>query len=98
PAIHTLSLHDALPICIPFPWRSSSCARITSAQPKKRCEEVWPGVPALENSFGAWESFLSWKGKRRKQHRTSSAPLISYPNGPVRSEEHTSELQSQSNL
>src|SRR2546427_7951627 len=65
--IYTLSLHDALPICLRCP-RSAVSARLIPSQSARRR----PASP----------------GRRRRRIRA----------GSERSEEHTSELQSQSNL
>src|SRR2546427_4979632 len=63
--IYTLSLHDALPICLAWRWK---CTDITcSASCAATSPSGWPPMPSASTKS-------------------------------TRSEEHTSELQSQSNL
>src|SRR2546430_13269068 len=66
--IYTLSLHDALPICLGSPWyrRATTCAS-------------GPPTPGTRPRGGCGAAGTGWPRARR-------------------SEEHTSELQSQSNL
>src|SRR3712207_7571418 len=79
--IYTLSLHDALPICVPRPgrWRSGIHSSITSA-PARQTQMPVP-MPVLRES--------PWC-------RTSHGSLPSAER--MRSEEHTSELQSRQYL
>src|SRR3712207_8049631 len=79
--IYTLSLHDALPICLDRPLLYLSRGRISMS----------PGQPIL---------LLVTKGaKSGKRHAT---PLLYFRRGDqiivIRSEEHTSELQSRQYL
>src|SRR5205085_11788314 len=87
--IYTLSLHDALPIYARSPRRSSpggsglpGCARAL------RVGRPYPPADAGVGP-GPPETLAGPPGDPR---------LHFCPPGPIRSEEHTSELQSQSNL
>src|SRR5207249_11518407 len=85
-ALHTLSLHDALPIC---PAKEKTCKTAEKHRLDRR------SAPA---SIGA----LRWWPRPRPRPRRRSVRSISgwrRSNGPTtRSEEHTSELQSRFDL
>src|SRR5688572_32714349 len=77
--IYTLSLHDALPICLP--------SRTQSPKTLRR--------PSGAEGGGGRVSRPMWG---RSPSLTKREPIRSAPSPGRRSEEHTSELQSQSNL
>src|SRR3712207_6949994 len=82
--IYTLSLHDALPICP------------ASARAPARWRGSWPG-PSPRTS--ATPKFAAAPGSRsRPERRLTSRKPGTYSGGTLRSEEHTSELQSRQYL
>src|SRR3989475_4190741 len=89
--IYTLSLHDALPICIAA-QQSLSAAQLVNQIPQ-RVRDFKPSLPAPV------------AGQSVQPSRAVSAAVLPvgsqrswFVNTESRSEEHTSELQSQSNL
>src|SRR5688572_31030627 len=85
--IYTLSLHDALPI-----YRGASGRRpAAEAGDRSRRARVHLRSWRLAGAALPWEPFDIHIGKIRRTRRTRSSRRR-------RSEEHTSELQSQSNL
>src|SRR5688572_32441575 len=82
PELHTLSLHDALPIYGPGEPVATTCASMWSSAASERS----PDACALERP--------STRDASARRGRTPPSPRSRCP----RSEEHTSELQSQSNL
>src|SRR5205085_8602597 len=98
PALHTLSLHDALPILSASPGPTAPAAT-TVANPRRRrpaSAAIWrAGPPTFNRAMmrrirmaAFFVNELTAKAPSRQEERQ----------GQVRSEEHTSELQSQSNL
>src|SRR5205085_10064541 len=84
--LYTLSLHDALPICRrPAPSRAAR-ARLRAAAPAGR--DANGPAPGGTTRSGR----TAWRPPRF--HTATPVPA----SAPARSEEHTSELQSQSNL
>src|SRR5688572_32340466 len=81
--IYTLSLHDALPISPPLRRRHHAGARPPRSHRRRR-----PARRAAHAGRG---------GLRRRHLRRPQSHLRRLPTA-LRSEEHTSELQSQSNL
>src|SRR5207248_11470921 len=83
PELHTLSLHDALPIswrqCPPPLVRSMSRRRHGRRHTPQRSARGTPSIPR------------GWRTRRTRSMRTTCRPR---PTGRPRSEEHTSELQS----
>src|SRR2546427_6661363 len=79
--IYTLSLHDALPICMRVALAGASSSSLASPPP-------------------CWRHFHSFSYSARKAASAgdSVATLAGAAAGGARSEEHTSELQSQSNI
>src|SRR5690606_39382335 len=81
PAIHTLSLHDALPIC------DGDHRQVGQHVPDRAVDRPGPALPP---------------GRHRLGHAAGpplQAPgLLDAPPRHLRSEEHTSELQSRENL
>src|SRR5690606_40466607 len=93
PRTHTLPLHDALPISPSSTTPNSplpTCARRTANAIRASTETPEKAFPfnRSSGSFSAWASTLQTPLKR---HRHAVLPH-------VRSEEHTSELQSRENL
>src|SRR5688572_6429964 len=92
-ALYTLSLHDALPIC------AGSCA--TDTRPPA-CRNRRRGLPAALSSRRApvAASAPACRSSRVRENRgcTPRHPRRGRKYDNIRSEEHTSELQSQSNL
>src|SRR5205085_5678470 len=95
-ATHTLSLHDALPI-----WRARRTRKLRAPfsslgvrEPSALSESDYRPADALMRPFVviAHETFASSKSAKMPQRATYKKVAT------VRSEEHTSELQSQSNL
>src|SRR5205085_5814923 len=92
PQTYTPSLHDALPIS-PTPTTSSTKRARTSSscttQRRTRCRRR-----------SGTRRGTARCGRTGSVDRPFGEPLADYPRSPVliRSEEHTSELQSQSNL
>src|SRR5260221_1986440 len=80
--IYTLSLHDALPICIEFPL----CQRTP----------LDTGQQAVARRVGQRDAGVA--GDRKSTRLNSSHTVISYAVFCLRTEEHTSELQSHSDL
>src|SRR5205085_10974917 len=80
---YTLSLHDALPIS----WVAWVC--LCSARRPSRSRRAKPPPR------GSWPR---WTSQPRSPRRTAACSPATKPGGGARSEEHTSELQSQSNL
>src|SRR2546430_3620398 len=80
--IYTLSLHDALPI---------SCSRRHPSPPITISTRRWPATSA---GVVPISGFARRSRPRREGHEKATIP----ENLSRRSEEHTSELQSQSNL
>src|SRR5438093_10903904 len=76
PDIHTLSLHDALPICVAARRHGTDAAHAGYSVPLRRAQRLQSG------------------GERRRR----GALPESAPGTVQRSEEHTSELQSLTNL
>src|SRR2546430_14557281 len=84
PEISPLPLHDALPICLPWTWpRQDYIARLEEEE--KRRSNRQPRAAARGRPPPC--APLPWLAVRGRSTRP-----------PPRSEEHTSELQSQSNL
>src|SRR2546430_9160724 len=86
PEISTLPLHDALPICKRWPKRCS--------MPRSGTRNGWLdcGSSFARNETRRSTRFsTSWDGSSTRLAARSTP-------SPLRSEEHTSELQSQSNL
>src|SRR5688572_31625932 len=81
--IYTLSLHDALPISLSDSELSESSIRFDVRMPRTRRSR--------------WKSRSS-RSRCESSCSSSTAPTVPGPINPIRSEEHTSELQSQSNL
>src|SRR5207253_9421066 len=92
-SIYTLSLHDALPICIRFPPPHQNT-------PTLRLPSTWRALSgAKQKGLHFCRPFRA--GRARLVDQSSSSSL-SFP-GPcpfpnLRSEEHTSELQSRGHL
>src|SRR5262249_61713427 len=86
--LHTLSLHDALPISSVASRRSAGTAAATG-----RC---WSGAPSPRlRSRRRDRARTARPARPRDRNLGDGAPL---QHRPVRSEEHTSELQSLTNL
>src|SRR5205085_10964118 len=83
--IYTLSLHDALPI-----WRR----RRPSARSRRRRQPYAPRAPKCPGSRPPAGS----RPPSARPGRRACGRGTTRSRGPARSEEHTSELQSQSNL
>src|SRR5690606_41484929 len=84
PALYTLSLHDALPICC---WPAKAIG--TPSPPVATNSKNFPIRPHSKRS---WRRFVF-------RHSSRPAPRATAWRKPVfRSEEHTSELQSRENL
>src|SRR5690606_41187121 len=90
--IHTLSLHDALPISAPPPPAPSTIptARHASKAGRNR-------LPTRNNHAEPERHPPGRRGAAGRQAR-DQRPDRHQPVGAVRSEEHTSELQSRENL
>src|SRR5205085_11619786 len=92
--IYTLSLHDALPIFTLLAGAAlliTSFVRLSQQDVGYRYQIVWIGFVTLPESqypdLGARDRFAN-----------QTLPAVRAEIGILRSEEHTSELQSQSNL
>src|SRR5207302_8547327 len=91
PYIHTLSLHDALPISFCTAAASSSS---DSLMPIETPQAISSRTPPMSLASGTPFCLAS-----ASQTAASSEPLaILCPRTRARSEEHTSELQSRENL
>src|SRR5690606_41688863 len=84
--LSTLSLHDALPILA------------HDGDPRLRRRRAGAVVPRLHVSPQPLVRFGRTHRQHRRQDRTSPHGPRKSAAGPVRSEEHTSELQSRENL
>src|SRR5688572_26326755 len=87
--IYTLSLHDALPISWPTTWMQT----MALGPPLWSCPVEW-------RKRGPHPRLTATRQRSRSSARTASSTWASWSQGSpnTRSEEHTSELQSQSNL
>src|SRR5205823_12519845 len=83
PDIHTLSLHDALPISGRRPERHGRLGRASAPEEARHGQEQ-PALGALLQPRAVW--------RLQREHPARSQPA--HPRGEGRSEEHTSELQS----
>src|SRR5206468_5059674 len=92
--IYTLSLHDALPICVPYPPPRGS---VDAARTQTARQLVTLGEPGRDIP-----SCTSCHGKTLMGIAPDIPGLLGLPadyiNAQFRSEEHTSELQSRSDL
>src|SRR5206468_11820985 len=82
PRLHTLSLHDALPILIPR-WPRASSSMRWLIECKRACRASWTPARNRNGSAGLMDALLAMGRSLR---------IV------CRSEEHTSELQSRSDL
>src|SRR5690606_41285869 len=87
-ALFTLSLHDALPISLPSTARSDRASGWSSGT--RRMVDAGGGA-VDRRTDGRGSSGRGTPGRRAAQRASAVS-------GPVRSEEHTSELQSRENL
>src|SRR5690606_42018072 len=86
--VYTLSLHDALPIywsCVRW------CARRRSRTPQQRRLRQCAAIPLIHSRLHAMRRALTAVGVRRGARHSAFVRRL-------RSEEHTSELQSRENL
>src|SRR5205814_10143316 len=89
---YSLSLHDALPICVPL--------LLTVARPKiclhlfQRAEFLWSIGIIVERSRRICTSTPSFRGAAKASASASISIRIRFAISTARSEEHTSELQS----
>src|SRR5205085_12391442 len=91
---YTLSLHDALPICLPVgPFSCSVQIDLISKSGERLPGVVLPIAGKMQPEVRAIPAQLVFGPRRVGQTAESSVTLQE-----IRSEEHTSELQSQSNL
>src|SRR5207249_10478544 len=96
PDSYTLSLHDALPICLPGCsriCRSQSCARVICL-PGSRLSSYGPPPGSCPRSL--WDETPERDGPHSAPPSSHSCVLPGI--APDRSEEHTSELQSRFDL
>src|SRR5690606_41626967 len=87
PEIHTLSLHDALPICYVALWRHADAGDPLPGREADYARPLSAKGRAQAASVGRWLA-----SRLAPPLRVLSSPA------PRRSEEHTSELQSRENL
>src|SRR5206468_12891761 len=90
--ICTLSLHDALPICRMLPWlRRRRFAKFSAAPPMRQS--------ALTTCVRCWRT-LALQNEQKAVITSSVKPVSKKESicNEMRSEEHTSELQSRSDL
>src|SRR5690606_41401020 len=96
PAVHTLSLHDALPI---YPEKIRVDVVVAGLVDDGGTPRIAPGgegiADAYGKSFGPLLSTLGARGKAGEVTKVSTAGTLK---SPLRSEEHTSELHSRENL
>src|SRR5207302_11052500 len=94
PHAHTLALHDALPICGRY--------RTGDADSSLHCVAGAAGAGVSGSPVAAEESGVSGVARRfspvSRRYPVSKSVLIVLALGLLRSEEHTSELQSRENL
>src|SRR5207253_7438845 len=96
PASFTLSLHDALPICVRYRLASPIVYRFWVALRSLAAERL-PGVQGLVDAYlGSREALEAISGDELLARLRAGDPLVVVD--VRRSEEHTSELQSRGHL